>query len=69
MDGAAIVAAPDIHKRAITDGKGSAGVERQRGLYRPATSQLFVDIELNAGRVITARGYDAGVVNRSSVEP
>jgi len=69
MDGAAIVTAPDIHKRAIADRKRPAGVERQRGLYRPATSQLFVDIELDAGGVITARGYDARVVNRSSVEP
>ena len=69
MDGAAIVAAPDIHKRAIADGKGSAEVERQRRLYRPATSQLFVVVDRNAGRLISARGYDAGIVYVPAVEP
>lgn len=69
MDRAAIVTASDIDKCTVADRKGSAGGIRQRRLYRPASRELFVDIKRDAGRVITAGGYDAGVINRSSVEP
>ena len=69
VNGAAIVAAPNINKRAIADGKWSAGVKRQRRLYRPTGSQLFVVTDWNAGALISARGHDAGVIYRSSIEP
>jgi hypothetical protein len=69
MDGGTIVATADIDNCSIANGKRSAGCERQRGLYRPAGSQLLVVVDRNAGRVVAARGYDAGVIQRGAVEP
>jgi hypothetical protein len=69
MNGAAIVPAPDIDKRAIADRKRPAGGERQRGLYRPSASQLFVVINRDAGGVVSAGRHDAAVIYCSSVEP
>ena len=69
MNGGAVVAPTDIDKGAIADRKRAAGGERQRGLYRPAGSQLFVVIDRNTRTLVAAGGDDAGVINRSSVEP
>src|SRR5882672_4911478 len=69
MHRAAIVAAPNIDKGAIANGEGSAREIRHRGLYRPRSSQLFVVVGREDRCIVSARGHDAAVVNRTSVEP
>src|SRR6266404_9954764 len=69
MDSAAIIATADVDNGTIADCKRSAGCEGQRSLYRPAGSQLLVIVDWNAGRIVAARGYDAGVIQRGAVEP
>ena len=69
VDIGAIVATSDIHNGAIAHRKRSASIIRQRCLYRPTGSQLFVDISRKDGGVVSARSHNAAIVYCSSVEP
>src|SRR5262249_47960275 len=66
---ATIPAASDIDKGAIANGEGSTGIVRQGGPHRPTDSQLFVDIDREADRVVSARGNNAAIVYVPAVEP
>src|SRR5438132_9272833 len=68
VHGAAIVTASDIDKGAIANDKWSASRIRQRGLYRPAGSQLFVVIDWGTRGIVCPGRNDTVMVNRCTVE-
>lgn len=69
MDIGTVVATADIDKGPIADGKWATRIIRHRGPRPPGAGALFVNVDRGTDRVIPARGNDAGVVHRRTVEP
>ena len=70
MHNAPVITATNIEKGAIADAEWSARDVRQRSYLRPAGSiKQLVVIDLDAYRVVSARGDDAGIIKSTSVEP